>query len=76
MFGVQLTPSVEGLFKLGLLSVAGRQPPQVQWAQNAKSGAYQGREYKDYRVNQRAYGLATRKGLDLEEHTFLGAVDY
>jgi len=36
-FGVELPHNIEALFKIGLLSVVGRQPPQVQWAHNAKA---------------------------------------
>jgi hypothetical protein len=75
-FGVQLPSSIEGLFKIGLLSVAGRQPPQVQWALNAKSGSLQGRELKELRASRKVHGRATRRGLELEESNFLGAVDY
>ena len=46
-FGVQLPQNIEGLFKIGLLSVAGRQPPQVQWALNAKSSALQRKQLKE-----------------------------
>ena len=75
-FGVQLPPNIEGLFKIGLLSVAGRQPPQVQWALNAKSSAFQRKQLKDLSKNKNVHGRVTQRGLDLEQSDFLGAVDY